>query len=220
MKRPDPVDDTLKALAFGALGGAAGTLAMRLYWSAATAITGRDPRTLTSGPPPHALDDLSVAGPQHEQGEGSTAAAGRIAYEAATGEAPSSETKETLSYTVHWGYGLAMGGLYGLVRGRAPGADAAGGLAFGAALWLVGDELMVSLLGLAKGPTAFPPAQHAHRLGAHAAYGLTTAAAAQTLYALSTPKRTTRDLLWRGVKAYTKWKSAKTAARALRNLVR
>ena len=214
------MQDTLKALALGALGGAAGTLAMRLYWSAATALTGRDPRALTTDDTPHALDDISVTGTQHEEGEGSTAAAGRMAYETAAGEEPSSETKEALSYTVPWGYGLAMGGLDGLVRGRTDGADAAGGLVFGTAVWLLGDELMVSLLGLAKGPTAFPPAQHAHRLGAHAAYGLTTAAVAQTLHALSTPKRTTSTLLWRGVKAYAKWKSAKTAARTLRNLVR
>ena len=214
------MQDPLKALVLGAIGGAAGTLAMRLYWSAATALTGSDPRALTSNDSPHALDDISVAGTHHQEDEGSTAAAGRLAYEAATGEEPSDETKETLSYTVHWGYGLAMGGLYGLVRGRAEGADAAGGLVFGTALWLLGDELMVSLLGLAKGPTAFPPAQHAHRLGAHAAYGLTTAAVAQTLYAASTPRRTSRDLLWKGVKAYTKWKSAKTAANALSSLFR
>ena len=214
------MDDALKSALVGAVGGAAGTLAMRLYWRAATAIVGQDPRALTDDAPPNALDDLGVAGQQHQEGEGSTAAAGRMAYEAATGEAPDDAVKERLSYGVHWGYGLAMGGLYGLVRGRRDGADAAAGLAFGAALWLVGDEMLVSLLGLAEGPTAYPPEQHAHRLAAHAVYGLAAAATTQALHGLSTPRRTATGLAWSGLKAYTKWKAARTAVRGLRGLFR
>lgn len=214
------MDDAVKSVLLGALGGAAGTLAMRLYWSAATALAGEDPRARTLEGPPHALDEVGVAGQQYEAEEGSTAAAGRIAYEAATGEEPGAEAKTQLSYGIHWGYGLAMGSLYGLVRGRADGLDAGGGLAFGAALWLLGDELMVPLLGLSAGPTAYPPSQHAHRLGAHAVYGLTMAATTQVLHTTTTPRRTASGLAWRGLKMYTKWKAVRAAGHALRGFFR
>ncbi len=59
--------------------------------------------------------------------------------------------------------------------------DLAGGLVFGAALWNCGDELGVSLLGLAEGPTTFPPKQHVGRLGSHLAYGTTVAVTTQVL---------------------------------------
>jgi len=55
--------------------------------------------------------------------------------------------------------------------------DILGGPAYAAGLWLLGDELVVPMLGLQSGPTAVPPVQHANRLGAHLAYGLATGVA-------------------------------------------
>ena len=165
-------------MALGAVGGAAGTSAMSLYWKAAAALHGEDPRSWTREGAPRALDEMGVAGKHHEEGESSTAATGREVYEAVAGEKPSEETKAELSYAVHWGYGAAMGGLYGALRGDEDSLDPLGGLGFGAALWALGDELAVPLLGLSKGATGYPPAQHAHRLGAHLVYGLVAAATA------------------------------------------
>ncbi len=170
-----------QGLLFGALGGAAGTLAMRYYWQAASALLGHDPRQDTSPGPPHTLDDIALVGQQHRDDETTTAAMGRIAYQAVMDSAPTPEVKQVLSYGVHWGYGIGQGALYGLLRRQEHGADLAGGALFGALLWLLGDELVGPLLGLEQGPTSYPLEQHGHRLMAHLVYGITAALTTQTL---------------------------------------
>lgn len=204
-----------KRAACGAVGGVAGLVAMRLYWKGATAMMGEDPRMLTNEGAPHELDEMrATGGMQAEDDESSTAAVGRIAREKVTGRPPQSrEEKEKLSYGVHWSYGIATAKLYALVRGRQDGVDGAGGLAFGTLLWVLGDELLVPLLGLSKGPTAYPPAQHAHRFGAHVAFGLATAAAAQALLHVAEPGPKPREVAWKAAKTYAKYKVAKAGAK-------
>ena len=171
-----------RGFVLGVLGGAVGTMAMGGYWKAATALTGQDPRAETRRDGPHALDSISLIGRHHAEDESSTAALGRILYAAVTGKAPrSEETTATLSYLTHYGYGSLQGGLYGAVAGGRGWRDLSDGVAFGTALWLLGDELAVSLLGLADGPGKYPLRQHLHRWGAHVTYGLTTAVTTKAL---------------------------------------
>jgi hypothetical protein len=171
----------------GMIGGAAGLLAMQAYWQkVAPQIKENVNLGGTEAYPPAAdLDDISVAGQQHQEDESSTAALGRMIYHAVTGKEPESEeTKEQLSNLVHWGYGLLQGGLYGAMRagnGHSRGLDLLGGAVHATGLWLLGDETAVPLLGLQKGPTAVRPVTHINRYGAHLAYGLTTAATTQLL---------------------------------------
>ena len=47
------------------------------------------------------------------------------------------------------------------------------GIPFGAAFWMVVDEGALPLLGLAKGPTAYPSSTHAYALASHLVFGLT-----------------------------------------------
>ncbi len=175
-----------KGFMLGALGGAVGVIAMRYYWKAVRAITGSDPRTESHGTPEtDALDSISLIGKHHQESESSTAAVGRIAYRFVTGEEPEAQdTKTTLSYLVHWILSMFMGGVYGAIRGRADVPDLTGGLALGLGLWFFGDELAFPLLGVARGPTAVPPALHAHAAAAHIPYGVVTAAATQLLHRL------------------------------------
>jgi hypothetical protein len=175
-----------KGFILGAVGGAVGVIAMRYYWKAASALAGGDPRKQSQGAPEtDVLDSISVIGQHHEEGESSTAAIGRIGYQLITGKEPESqETRTTLSYLVHWLLSMFMGGVYGAIRGPASMPDVQGGLALGVGLWLFGDELAFPLLGLTKGPTAYPVAVHVHGFGAHLPYGLATAATAQLLHRL------------------------------------
>jgi hypothetical protein len=153
---------------------------MGLYWKAVKAATGEDPREAKSREP-GPLDDIAISGPHTKPGEDSTEAVGRIVYDDLMGQAPTSgETKELLSSLVHWSYGSVQGGAYGAVRGRRNPPDLAGGAAFGTALWVV-SELGLPLLGLGKGPTAYPPRHHVATWGAHAVYGTTAAAVTQVL---------------------------------------
>lgn len=85
-----------------------------------------------------------------------------------------SEQKKSAGSFVHYGFGGAMGGLYGalLERSRKPGLI--DGTLLGVLLFAGADELMVPALGLSESPTKYPLSVHASALGAHLVYGLTT----------------------------------------------
>ena len=44
---------------------------------------------------------------------------------------------------------------------------------YGAAVWLIGDEAVVPLLGLSKPPSQYPASTHVYALASHLVYGLT-----------------------------------------------
>ena len=50
---------------------------------------------------------------------------------------------------------------------------ASAGIPFGAAFWLLADEISVPLLGFSKGPTEYPVSTHAYALASHLIYGAT-----------------------------------------------
>ncbi|HSE22932.1 MAG TPA: DUF1440 domain-containing protein [Pyrinomonadaceae bacterium] len=81
--------------------------------------------------------------------------------------------KKIAGTAVHYLLGTSVGGIYGAAAERAPNVTAGAGLPFGAAFWLVVDEGAVPLLGLSKGPMAYPVSTHAYALSSHFVYGLT-----------------------------------------------
>jgi hypothetical protein len=81
--------------------------------------------------------------------------------------------KKIAGPAVHYILGTGVGGLYGAAAEMAPKVTAGKGLPFGAAFWLVVDEGAVPLLGLSKGPTAYPLSTHVYALSSHFVYGLT-----------------------------------------------
>lgn len=128
------------------------------------------------------LDDISLIGPYHREDESAPATAARVLHYAVTGREPDEERRRELADRLHWAQGMAMGSLYGLVRGnRRNGVDLTGGLTFGAAVWLAADEVAVPVLGLSEGPGAQPARVHLEGLAAHLVYGAATAAAHQIL---------------------------------------
>jgi uncharacterized membrane protein YagU involved in acid resistance len=74
---------------------------------------------------------------------------------------------------VHYILGTGVGGLYGAAAEITPNVTAGSGLPFGSVFWLVVDEGAVPLLGLSKGPMAYPLSTHAYALSSHFVYGLT-----------------------------------------------
>lgn len=170
------MSDRWKGATLGYVAAAAGVIAMDYTQKALKKSLGGQQK---QGEPDYSL---SRVGRQHREGESSTAAIGRILYQKVAGKEPQAdETKQLLSTLVHWGYGLKVGGWYGLIRGKQEGLDITGGLILGTALWLFGDELAVPMLGLSPGPKSFPVQLHARVLGAHLAYGAATAATTQLL---------------------------------------
>ena len=170
----------LLPIAKGFVGGIAGTLAMRWYWKLITKAVGEDPR-MRERNGEGALDDIGVIDMPVEEDESSTAAVGRMFYEAAKKRRPPQRVKRKASQVVHWSYGILQGGLYGAYLAARGRATLGRGTLWGFGMWLFGDELAVPALGLSKGPTAYPPSQHVYRLGAHLVYGATLAAVTKVL---------------------------------------
>jgi hypothetical protein len=81
--------------------------------------------------------------------------------------------KESAGAAVHYAFGAASGALYGALAEVAPHVTAGAGVPFGAAFWLIADEVTVPLLGLSKGPTEYPVSTHAYALASHLVYGAT-----------------------------------------------
>ena len=77
---------------------------------------------------------------------------------------------------VHYFLGVAPGALYGVYRHRIKGLDAGRGLLYGLGLFIVMDEIVAPLAGLASGPKAYPWQAHARGLVGHLVVGATTEA--------------------------------------------
>jgi uncharacterized membrane protein YagU involved in acid resistance len=82
--------------------------------------------------------------------------------------------KETAGAAVHYTFGTVTGGLYGALAEVTPQVTTGAGLPFGAAFWLIADEVAVPLLGLSKGPTEYPVSTHVYSFASHLVYGVTT----------------------------------------------
>ena len=74
---------------------------------------------------------------------------------------------------VHYGFGAAMGLLYGTTAVAMPIVTAGAGAVFGGAVWLGAHATVVPALGLARSPLREPLSKEARELVLHLAYGLT-----------------------------------------------
>lgn len=79
-----------------------------------------------------------------------------------------------------------MGALYGGLAHVWPVVATGAGVPFGAAVWLIADELALPALGLAERPQAYPVSTHAEMLAAHVVFGLATHATTQQVLRLAT----------------------------------
>jgi hypothetical protein len=159
----------LKSLAHGLIAGYIGTAAMDasqaslIPWisSALASLRSSDMHAHVAPPAPAASDDES------EQPLSSLEEVARRGADL-LGMQLSRDELTTWGNRVHWVYGTQWGIAYTLMRQR-PGP--ASGLLFGAALWLVSDELLLWALGIAKAPNNYPLSSHLQALAAHCVYG-------------------------------------------------
>ncbi len=75
---------------------------------------------------------------------------------------------------IHYALGVVPAAFYGPLRHRISGLRAGRGLMYGFGLFLVNDELLAPLLGLASGPTAYPWQAHVRGLISHLVLGVVT----------------------------------------------
>jgi putative membrane protein len=84
------------------------------------------------------------------------------------------EQKKTAEPLVHYGFGTAVGAIYGLLAAKTGVARAGAGTVYGSTVWLLADEIGVPATGLSKPPTQVPWSGHLQALASHLVYGLTT----------------------------------------------
>ncbi len=80
--------------------------------------------------------------------------------------------KKAASPAVHYGYGAAVGALYGGLAELIPTVGIGLGIPYATLLWLGGDEIALPALGLTEPPTQTPPQKHASALATHFVYGI------------------------------------------------
>jgi hypothetical protein len=74
----------------------------------------------------------------------------------------------------HYIFGATTGVAYGVGAEMFPSLAAGVGLPFGAAVWLMADEIVTPALGLSKSAASYPLSKHAYAFSSHLVYGLTT----------------------------------------------
>ena len=118
-----------------------------------------------------------------------------IAAEAteAAGVALSSRQLDTAGLAVHYAIGVAPAAIYGALRGRVPGVDAGGGLAYGLAMFALEDEIANPALGFAAPPGRYPWQPHARGLVAHLVYGVVTELMLRAMSPRPSRRRSRRD---------------------------
>lgn len=98
---------------------------------------------------------------------------GTLAYRSVTGHNPTKSTSRWLGTGAHYGFGAALGAVYGLAAHRTPGLRAGCGLLYGSLVWAVADEGAMPALGLSRGPRELPIGVHLYALAGHWVYGAT-----------------------------------------------
>lgn len=82
--------------------------------------------------------------------------------------------RDEAGIAVHYSLGILPGALYGALSSRVEAIGAGRGLGYGAALFVIQDELANTALHIAGPPLGYPWQAHARGLVAHLVYGCVT----------------------------------------------
>ena len=167
-------ENILKGVVAGLAGGLLASWTMNQFQAAwMRAVGGNDK--------PHGAQSLQPAeGSQGDQSQDAkeqddaTVETAKVISKNVFGHELQESEKKPAGAAVHYAFGTATGGLYGALAEVSPQVTTAAGLPFGAAFWLIADEISVPLLGLSKGPTEYPVSTHVYAFASHLVYGLTT----------------------------------------------
>ncbi len=167
--------DVWKGLAAGLVGGLVASWTMNQFQAVWSKVTEgfEKPHGAQSMKPSEGKGMPQASKEESEEQDDATVKAARAVSEAIFGHELTESEKAAAGAAVHYGFGTAVGGLYGAVAELSPEVTMGTGLPFGTAFWLVADETAVPLLGLAKGPTEYPLSTHVYALASHLIYGLT-----------------------------------------------
>jgi hypothetical protein len=118
---------------------------------------------------------------EKHEGRNANEIVGAAIARAVLARSPSRREQSIASAAVHFGFGAAMGAAYGALAERDGGGGVMAGAAWGAAMWLVADEVAMPLLGLADSEAEYSVDSHLQSLTAHLVYGAVTGSLQRTL---------------------------------------
>ena len=166
-----------KGLLAGAAGGLVGTIVMTQFqnaWQKAAEKSESGHKRQQNGRASQERSERQHEEKQEEKEDATMKAAGKLAR--AAGKELTREQRGTASPWIHYGFGTAMGALWGMAMETSPRAIRGQrvpffGSVFGSALFLGADEVAVPALGLAEAPEK--AASHLYGWASHMVYGLT-----------------------------------------------
>lgn len=142
---------------------------------------------------PHGAQSLQEGSPHHgvarelqergsdEEDDNAAVRTGNAIGELILDRKLTKDEKQIAGAVAHYAMGVVSGGIYGLAAEVTPAATVGAGLPFGAAVWLLADEVIVPAAGLSKGPAEYPLSIHAYALASHLVFGVSTEAVRRTV---------------------------------------
>ena len=160
---------TTKGLAAGLAGGLAASWVMERFQASAGRIREKwqdEAQDALSGGP-----GRPPAPPPQSEEEPATVKMATAVAEKVFHRQLEEREKAPAAEAVHYFYGALAGGIYGMAAEHSATVRYASGTLFAAVLWLVGDEIAVPALHLAKGPAEYSVGTHLFALASHVVYG-------------------------------------------------
>lgn len=165
--------NVLKGIVAGLASGLIASWTMNQFQAAVTKLATNDEK-------PHGAQAMQPSdgssGDQSQdvkEQDDATVEVAKVISEGVFGHELQESEKKPAGAAVHYAFGTMSGGLYGALAELTPQVTSGAGIPFGAAFWLLADEISVPLLGFAKGPTEYPVSTHAYSLASHLVYGVT-----------------------------------------------
>ena len=153
--------DVVKGAFVGIIAGLAATVVMTEYQNLLSAMSEEEKKKKSKNK-------------KKEETEPATVKAAKMISESAFDHKLTKKEKEIAGPAMHYAMGATSGAIYGIASELAPLTTSGAGLPFGAAVWLIADDIAIPALGLSKSPTEYPLSTHAYALSSHLVYGLTT----------------------------------------------
>ena len=168
----DKVESVANGVVAGAIAGAMAAWVMNQFQAANAKKGGDHQAGGAESAAAEAGGTARTAAAEGSDGNATVQVAQKVSREQFGHELKDAE-KALAGLAVHYGYGAAMGALYGGLAEVVPVVGTGLGIPYATALWLFGDEIATTYLGIAKPPAATTPAEHASTLSAHFVYGVT-----------------------------------------------
>lgn len=173
MPRRRSIHEILLAAATGAVAGTLATYIMDKSVEAVLGATDQDGRADLTEEELHQGSARSKANVEENlEGEPSTMQLTGQLAQAVLDRPATRRQRELGGYVFHYAYGATAGALYGGLAGSWTTITRGAGVPYGTAVWLVGDEAMITLLRLGRTPDQTPARSHVTSLLGHWAFGV------------------------------------------------